>query len=79
MGVLARDFKQRPWTGKAYIAAQLSGPLGVVLVSVGAMGHEHVVLVVGIVLLGAFAIDTLLLFPILRARHDLKRRQRSRD
>lgn len=50
---LARDFKQRSWGHKAYIVTQLAGPLGVVLVAVGAMGHNHVVLVAGIVLVGS--------------------------
>jgi hypothetical protein len=77
MGALARDFKRRSRAQKAYISANLAGPLGVVLVFVGA-GHDHVVLVIGIVLLGVFAIDTLLVFPILRARQDL-RRKRSPD
>jgi hypothetical protein len=74
---IARDFKQRSWKGKAYIAAQLAGPLGVALVVVGAMDHDHALLVVGIVLVGMFFLDTALVFPILRARHDLKRRDRS--
>jgi hypothetical protein len=81
MGALARDFKQRPGGQKAYIGAKfVAGPLGVVLVTVGGMGHHHAVLVAGIVSLGLFFLDTLLVFPIMRARHDLKRgRARSRD
>jgi hypothetical protein len=79
MGALARDFKQRLWRQKAYIAAKLvAGPLGVVLVAVGAMGHDHGVLIAGIVLVGLFFLDTLLIFPIRRAWHDLTRgRKRS--
>jgi uncharacterized membrane protein len=77
---LVRDFRQRPWAQKAYLAAKLvAGPLGVVLVAVGAMGHDHIVLVAGIVLLGIFAIDMLLIAPIFLARQDLKRRQHSSD
>jgi hypothetical protein len=75
MGALARDFRRRSWADKAYIAAKLSGPLGVVLVAVGGMGHDHVVLVVGIALLVVFAIDMLLFSPILTARRDLRRRR----
>jgi hypothetical protein len=67
------DFRRRPWAQKAYIAANVSGPVGVVLVAVGAMAHDHAVSIAGIVLLSLFAVDTLVVFPILRARHDLNR------
>ncbi|MGO8907110.1 MAG: hypothetical protein ACLQMH_16045 [Solirubrobacteraceae bacterium] len=74
VGGHAGDLKQRSWRARGYIAAKLAGPLGVVLVAVGAMHHSHGFLVAGIVLLGAFFLDTVLLFPILRARHDRQRR-----
>jgi hypothetical protein len=77
--VLARDFKGRPWTHKAYIAAKLvAGPVGVLLVAIG-IGDDHVVLVVGIALVGVFLFDSLLVHPILRARHDLKRARSRSD
>jgi len=74
MGPMASDFKRRSRAQKAYVSANLAGPLGVVLVFVG-VGNDHSVLIVGIALLGVFAIDTLLVFPIVRARQDLKRRR----
>lgn len=76
VGALARDFKRRSLMGKAYVAAQLAGPLGVIFVAVGSMGHDHALLVVGIVLLVVFCVD-MAAFPLLRARHEL-RRQRKR-
>jgi hypothetical protein len=77
MGALARGFRRRSWAAKAYIAAKLVGPLGVVLVAVGGMGHDHAVLVVGITLLVVFAIDMLLFSPILAARRGLRQRRDS--
>jgi hypothetical protein len=68
VGALARDFKRRSSMGKTYVA----GPLGVIFGAVGLMGHDHALLIVGIVLLGAFFLDMAVLFPLLRARHDLR-------
>jgi hypothetical protein len=77
--LLARDFKGRPWTQKAYIAAKLvAGPIGVLVVAIG-IGSKHVVLVAGIALVGVFFFDGLLVHPILRARHDLKRARSRSD
>jgi hypothetical protein len=74
-GVLAREPKQRLWTSNAYIAAQMTGPLGVVLAVVGANEHNHGLIVAGIVLVAVFFLDTLLLFPVLRARGDRQRQR----
>lgn len=57
-----------------YIVAQLAGPLGVVLAVVGAMSHNHGLVVLGVALVAHFSLDTGLLFPILRARLGRQRR-----
>jgi len=72
---LIRVFNHLPGVGKAYAAAQLAGPVGIVLLIVGAVQHEHALLLTGIVLLGLFFLDSALLFPLLRAWHDSKRRR----
>jgi hypothetical protein len=75
VGALVRDFKGRSRAQKAYISTKIAGPVGVVLVFVGATADDHALLIAGIVLLGLFFLDALVVFPILRARHDLKRRR----
>jgi|GEM_PF-4231193 hypothetical protein len=73
---MMRNFKRFSWRGKAYVAAQLAGPLGITLGAVGALGHDHTLLIVGIVLAGVFFLDSAVLFPILRARHGLGGRRK---
>jgi hypothetical protein len=50
------------------------GVVGVALVVVGASGHEQAILSAGLIFLSAALIDVAILFPIVRARRDLRRR-----
>jgi hypothetical protein len=44
------------------------------LVIVGDASHDRTLLIVGVVLIGLFLFDTLILWPIGRVRRDLRRR-----
>jgi hypothetical protein len=59
-----------------YAVVQLVGPLGVILVIFGGASHDHTLLIAGVVLIGLFLIDTLIVWPVGRARRDLHRRSR---
>ena len=55
------------------------GVVGVVLVTVGATNGPHVLLVAGLVLLSVALIDVAVVFPVWRARRDLRRGYQTRD
>ena len=60
---------------KAYALFQLTLPVGPVLAIIGASSGNRACLIIGLVLVGLFLIDTAIVFPILRAREDSKRRR----
>ena len=63
-------FPQLPPRALRYGFFNTWGVVGVALVVAGAVGHEHALLLTGLIFLSA----ALLVFPILRARRDLRRR-----
>ena len=71
-------FPQLPRHALTYGFFNTWGVVGVALVVVGATGHEHALLIAGLIFLGAALIDVAVVFPILRARRDLRRRSSRR-
>jgi len=55
------------------------GVVGTLLVALGATSGPRVLVAVGLVLLSVTLLDVAVLFPILRARRDLRRRRSSDD
>lgn len=55
------------------------GVVGAVLVALGATSGPRVLVAAGLVLLSVTLLDVAVLFPILRARRDLRRRRSSDD
>lgn len=67
-GVVARDFRRRPWAHKAYVIVLLAGPVGVVLIGSGAISRVHDLVVVGLVLAVVALIDATIFLPLLTRR-----------
>ena len=65
-----------PWRLKIYGFFNTWGVVGVTLVVLGATSGPHVLLIVGLAFLSVALIDVAVLFPILRARRDLRHRRR---
>jgi uncharacterized membrane protein len=55
------------------------GVVGTLLVALGATSGPRVLVAAGLVLLSVTLLDVAVLFPILRARRDLRRRRSSDD
>ena len=69
-------FNRLPWRLKLYGYFNAWGILGVALVVLGATSGPHALLIVGLAFLGVALIDVAVVFPILRARRDLRRQRR---
>ena len=67
-------FPQLPPRALRYGFFNTWGVVGVALVVAGAVGHEHALLLTGLIFLSAALLDVAVVFPILRARRDLRRR-----
>jgi hypothetical protein len=70
------SWSRLPWRLKIYGFLNTWGVVGVVLVVLGATSGPHVLLTVGLAFLSVALIDVAVVFPILRARRDLRHRQR---
>jgi hypothetical protein len=66
-----RRLPRQTWT---YGFFNTWGVVGVVLVTVGATSGPHALLVAGLALLSVALLDVAIVFPIWRARQDLRRR-----
>jgi hypothetical protein len=73
---LGRAFKEAPLVDKAYLLLTLPAlPAGVILALLGATGHHHALLIVGIVLIGVAVLDMMVVMPARAARRDVRRRK----
>jgi hypothetical protein len=67
--------RELPLALRVHTLLQLIFPVAIVLGVIGAMSGNNVLLIVGLVLGGAFVIDTAVVYPILLARDDSRRRR----
>ena len=66
---LGREVGDAPLALRAYLLSSLlSGPAGIMLTLVGGIGHHHLLLIIGVVLLGLSILDSAVVFPLLRVR-----------
>jgi hypothetical protein len=73
-----RAFKEASLADKAYLLLTLPAlPAGVILAFLGASGHHHALLIVGIVLIGVAVLDMMIVVPARAARRDVRRRKSS--
>jgi hypothetical protein len=71
-------FRRLPRRLKIYAYFNTWGVVGVLLVTLGATGAgPRALLIIGLAFLCIALIDVAVVFPILRARRDLRRRRRS--
>jgi hypothetical protein len=61
--VLARSFPQASLASKAYLVFQLLGPPGIALAVLGAINHDHGLLIVGAVIGGLYFLDLTIVWP----------------
>ena len=73
---LGRAFKGASLADKAYLLLTVPAlPAGVILAFLGASGHHHALLIVGIVLIGVAVLDMMVVVPTRAARRNVRRRK----